>query len=54
MGCGKVMKRGMYGKMGSGKRKMYGDYVELKRWKGKIVGWMEGRRKMEYVVLFSG
>ena len=36
VGCGKVMKSRMYAKMRSGNRNIYRDYVDFKRWNGKI------------------
>ena len=52
-GCGKVMKSRMYAKMRSGNRNIYRDYVDFKRWNGKIVPSIERRRKMEYLLLFT-
>ena len=45
VGCGKVMKSRMYAKMRSGNRNIYRDYVDFKRWNGKIVPSIERRRK---------
>jgi GH24 family phage-related lysozyme (muramidase) len=53
VGCGKVMKSRMYAKMRSGNRNIYRDYVDFKRWNGKIVPSIERRRKMEYLLLFT-
>lgn len=53
VGCGKVMKSRMYAKMQSGNRNIYRDYVDFKRWNGKIVPSIERRRKMEYLLLFT-
>lgn len=53
VGCGKVMKSRMYAKMRSGNRNIYRDYVDFKRWNGKIVPFIERRRKMEYLLLFT-
>ena len=53
VGCGKVMKSRMYAKMRSGNRNIYRDYVDFKRWNGKIVPSIERRRKMEYLLLFE-
>ena len=53
VGCGKVMKSWMYAKMRSGNRNIYRDYVDFKRWNGKIVPSIERRRKMEYLLLFT-
>ena len=53
VGCGKVMKSRMYAKMRSGNRNIYRDYVDFKRWNGKIVPPIERRRKMEYLLLFE-
>ena len=53
VGCGKVMKSRMYAKMRSGNRNIYRDYVDFKRWNGKIVPSIERRRKMEYQLLFT-
>ena len=49
----KVMKSRMYAKMRSGNRNIYRDYVDFKRWNGKIVPSIERRRKMEYLLLFT-
>ena len=51
--CGKVMRSRMYAKMRSGNRNIYRDYVDFKRWNGKIVPSIERRRKMEYLLLFT-
>ena len=48
-----VMKSRMYAKMRSGNRNIYRDYVDFKRWNGKIVPSIERRRKMEYLLLFT-
>ena len=53
VGCGKVMRSRMYDKMRSGNRNIYRDYVDFKRWNGKIVSSIERRRKMEYLLLFE-
>lgn len=53
VGCGKVIKSRMYAKMRSGNRNIYRDYVDFKRWNGKIVPSIERRRKMEYLLLFT-
>ena len=53
VGCGKVMRSRMYAKMRSGNRNIYRDYVDFKRWNGKIVPSIERRRKMEYLLLFT-
>ena len=53
VGCGKVMKSRMYAKMRSGNRNIYRDYVDFKRWNGKIVPSIERRRKMENLLLFT-
>ena len=53
VGCGKVMNSRMYAKMRSGNRNIYRDYVDFKRWNGKIVPSIERRRKMEYLLLFT-
>ena len=53
VGCGKVMKSRMYAKMRSGNRNIYRDYVDFKRWNGRIVPSIERRRKMEYLLLFT-
>ena len=53
VGCGKVMRSQMYAKMRSGNRNIYRDYVDFKRWNGKIVPSIERRRKMEYLLLFT-
>ena len=53
VGCGKVMKSRMYAKMRSGNRNIYRDYVDFKRWNGKIVPSIERRRKMEHLLLFT-
>ena len=45
VGCGKVMRSRMYAKMWSGNRNIYRDYVDFKRWNGKIVPSIELRRK---------
>ena len=47
------MKSRMYAKMRSGNRNIYRDYVDFKRWNGKIVPSIERRRKMEYLLLFT-
>ena len=53
VGGGKVMKNQMYAKMRSGNRNIYRDYVDFKRWNGKIMPSIERRRKMEYLLLFT-
>ena len=53
VGCGTVMKSRMYAKMRSGNRNIYRDYVDFKRWNGKIVPYIERRRKMEYLHMFT-
>lgn len=45
VGCGKVMESRMYAKMRNGNRNIYRDYVDFKRWNGKIVPSIERRRK---------
>ena len=53
VGCGQVMRSRIYAKMRSGNRNIYRDYVDFKRWNGKIVPSIERRRKMEYLLLFT-
>ena len=47
------MKSNIYISMRSDNGNIYRDYLDFKRWNGKIVPSIERRRKMEYLLLFT-